>query len=210
MSTTRFGIIPASLFEHDLGPAEIALIALLSTYADKDGWCWPTQTTLATKLGRSRAWVISCIKKLELAKILQKSAKSHGMYKYRIVYDTNTSCQPANTSRQPADTEQDQELKEAPPSPPKARKATINPDWEPTSDIHKYLKVRYPKLDIDAEAEKMVNWAIDQNKTGVDWNRRFQNWCNTAEKMRIRYGRSNSPSRQSSTEVLDRIRNATQ
>jgi hypothetical protein len=210
MSTTRFGIIPASLFEHDLGPAEIALIALLSTYADKDGWCWPTQTTLATKLGRSRAWVISCIKKLELAKILQKSAKSHGMYKYRIVYDTNVACQPTNTSRQPANTEQDQETQKAPPTPPKTRRATINPDWEPNSVVEQAMKTRYPNLDIATEVEKMVNWAIDQNKTGVDWNRRFQNWCNTAEKMRQTYGNRNSPSRQSSTEVLDRIRNATQ
>ena len=206
MSTTRFGIIPASLFDHGLGPAEVALIALLSTYADKNGWCWPSQSTLATKLGRSRAWVISSLKTLQEAKILEITRKSGGISKYRISYD---ACHPTNTSRQPADTEQYQEQEGSPPTPPKTRRAAIDPAWKPPTTLQTAMHDRYPEIDIATEAEKMVNWAIDQGKVGTDWNRRFQNWCATAEKMRKSYGRRSSPSRQSAADVLNRIRAAT-
>jgi hypothetical protein len=39
----------------------IAVLAVLSTYAGPDGVCWPSQSTLAAKLKRSRPWVNSVI-----------------------------------------------------------------------------------------------------------------------------------------------------
>jgi len=203
MSNTRFGIIPASLFDRNLGPAEVALIALLSTYADKEGWCWPSQTTLAKKLGKSRAWVIASLNKLEKTKILQITRKTGKISHYRIVYDT---CQSTDRRCQPADTEQYQLTKEAPPTPPKQRKHGINPDWEPNSDVHQAMETRYPDLNVTIEAEKMVNWAIDQEKTGKDWNRRFQNWCRTAQEIRQKHDRKTP--RLSPEETLERIRSA--
>ena len=40
----RFAIVPARAIEdHRLGAAALRVLAALSTYSDKDGWCWPAQ-----------------------------------------------------------------------------------------------------------------------------------------------------------------------
>lgn len=61
----RFGLLPAAwVMRDDLGLDEIGVLACLSIYADRDGWCFPKQATLAQHLKRSRPWVIKVLNRL--------------------------------------------------------------------------------------------------------------------------------------------------
>ena len=64
----RYGIVHASWNEHDdIGADEIAVLATLSTYADRAGWCGVGQTTLGERLKRSRSWTNKVLQRLERA-----------------------------------------------------------------------------------------------------------------------------------------------
>jgi hypothetical protein len=61
----RFGRLFAWWFGlPDVGRDEIALLAVLCTYADQGGECWPSQERIAADLKMSRPWVIKVISKL--------------------------------------------------------------------------------------------------------------------------------------------------
>jgi hypothetical protein len=67
----RYGIVHASWAMHpELGADEIAVLAILSTYADRRGWCGVGQQTLANRLLRSRSWVNRVIQRLAALKIV--------------------------------------------------------------------------------------------------------------------------------------------
>jgi hypothetical protein len=62
----RYGIVHASWSEHeDIGADEIAVLAVLSTYADRNGWCGVGQTTLGERLKRSRSWTNKVLQRLD-------------------------------------------------------------------------------------------------------------------------------------------------
>jgi predicted RNA-binding Zn-ribbon protein involved in translation (DUF1610 family) len=62
----EWGIVRADWVDHpEVGPDEFALLALLSLYANRDGSCWPSQSTLADRLKRSRSWIIRVLNRLE-------------------------------------------------------------------------------------------------------------------------------------------------
>jgi hypothetical protein len=48
----------------DVGVDEIAVLAVLSLYAGRDGTCYPSQETIAARLKRSRGWVIRVLNRL--------------------------------------------------------------------------------------------------------------------------------------------------
>jgi hypothetical protein len=52
------------LFHPDVGVDELAMLACLSTYLDRQGYCWPSQKTLAARLKKSRPWVIKVLNRL--------------------------------------------------------------------------------------------------------------------------------------------------
>ena len=67
--TGRWGRIPAWWLEHpDLDADGFAVLAALATFADETGLCWPSQSTLAAKLKRSRPTI---------NRILQRLAPDH-------------------------------------------------------------------------------------------------------------------------------------
>ena len=58
----RWGWIPAWWLHHpDMTPERLGLLAALTTYADDQGWCDPSQAKLARWLNRSRRWVNGAI-----------------------------------------------------------------------------------------------------------------------------------------------------
>ncbi len=64
----RFSIVPARAVEdRRLGPAPFRVLAALGTFSDKDGWCWPSMTTVATQLSTRRQVVQRHVQ--ELAKL---------------------------------------------------------------------------------------------------------------------------------------------
>lgn len=60
MSSTRgsrFSILPARAIDDirfDKCPKTFMVLAAICTYSNKDGWCWPAETTLGIRLGCSR------------------------------------------------------------------------------------------------------------------------------------------------------------
>lgn len=75
MSGTAFGMCPRSVItDRKLGNAAVRLYALLTTYANADGECWPSQTTLANDLGlTSRRMVVRLMADLQAAGHVQSS-----------------------------------------------------------------------------------------------------------------------------------------
>jgi hypothetical protein len=61
----RFAITPARAVEdHRLGDAGYRVLACLGTYADKDGWCWPSTGAVARRLGVTRQAVQRSLKQI--------------------------------------------------------------------------------------------------------------------------------------------------
>jgi hypothetical protein len=74
---TRVAILRADWLNHpETGPDEIAVMAVLSLHAGPDGTCWPSQSTIAAKLGRSRPWVNRTIARLCKLGLLAKTRRS--------------------------------------------------------------------------------------------------------------------------------------
>jgi hypothetical protein len=68
----RYGIVHASWSEReDIGADEIAVLAVLSTYADRIGWCGVGQTTLGERLKRSRSWTNKVLQRLDNAGVIR-------------------------------------------------------------------------------------------------------------------------------------------
>jgi hypothetical protein len=123
----RWGIVRADWAAHsEVGADELAVLCLLSLHADKrDGTCYPSQTTLARSLKRSRPWVIAVLNRLEALGLVRRDP--HPALRVRLYTvvghaDALSSCRklpardmshfpdtPAQTSDMqchPADTEQ--------------------------------------------------------------------------------------------------------
>lgn len=59
---SRWGTVAASIMRRPgISVAAKAVYAALATYADRAGWIWVRQETIANDLGRSRAWVHAAI-----------------------------------------------------------------------------------------------------------------------------------------------------
>ncbi len=64
--TGRWGRIPAWWLDHpDLEADGLAVLAALATFADEHGVCWPSQSTLAAKLKRSRPTINRILQRLD-------------------------------------------------------------------------------------------------------------------------------------------------
>jgi Helix-turn-helix domain len=73
----RFGIVQAAWFANPaLRAEEIAVLAALAVYADPRGFCWPSQSTLARALGRSRSWVIKVLNRLQAAGVIERTRRT--------------------------------------------------------------------------------------------------------------------------------------
>src|SRR4051794_1674483 len=89
----RFAITPARAVEdHRLGDAAYRVLACLGTYADKDGWCWPSTGAIARRLGVSRQAVQRSLKQIsELgymeATALRRTDGGHDRNRYRLLFD---------------------------------------------------------------------------------------------------------------------------
>jgi hypothetical protein len=70
----RFGMIPATLTRCEaVGLDEIGVLAVMSTYADREGHCRVSQSTLARILKRSRPWVIKTLNTLEELGLVERT-----------------------------------------------------------------------------------------------------------------------------------------
>jgi hypothetical protein len=89
----RFAVIPTTaVLDPELHPTAIRVLAVLASYADKEGWCWPSQTTLGESLGVSRQAIQRQLAHLEDRGYIEsaRQARADGgetSKKYRIRYD---------------------------------------------------------------------------------------------------------------------------
>jgi DNA-binding MarR family transcriptional regulator len=101
MSDSRFSLIPAVAFDH-LNAQQIALLAALSLFQDKNGKCWPSQSKLAGMVSKSRSWVIKNLKEIESKGLVEVERDGYGVCTYYIKYDhkgrehTDTPCEPVH------------------------------------------------------------------------------------------------------------------
>jgi DNA-binding transcriptional MocR family regulator len=89
----RFAITPARAVEDQrLGDAAYRVLACLGTYADKDGWCWPSTAALAQRLGISRQAVQRSLGQLAALGYIEVERKRRAdggddRNRYRLLFD---------------------------------------------------------------------------------------------------------------------------
>jgi len=75
-SKFEFGIVPTgAILDPEVSKSDLWLLALLSTYADKDGYCWPSLGVLAEQARMTKPGVSKALHRLEKAgwlKIIQR------------------------------------------------------------------------------------------------------------------------------------------
>src|SRR5688572_22588220 len=101
----RFGMVPAALTDCEaVGLDEIGVLAVMSTYADRDGHCRVSQSTLARILKRSRPWVIKTINTLEglglveRAQVFDQRTGARRACAYRLRFDRLTGASETHPS----------------------------------------------------------------------------------------------------------------
>lgn len=94
MEHGRFSIIPARAFdpESGLNAGAILVLGVLGTYSDRDGWCYPSQSTIGDRLGISRQSVIRHLSLLEEKGFITRNSRqrpngSNTSCMYRVIFD---------------------------------------------------------------------------------------------------------------------------
>ena len=64
-SSGRFSIIPARAIDDPrLGKAALLVLCTLGTYSDRDGWSWPSISTMASRLRVTRRHISNGLRQL--------------------------------------------------------------------------------------------------------------------------------------------------
>ena len=172
--TGRFGIIPATIFDADLTPQDIALLCLLSTYADKTGYCWPSYETLADKLNRSKGWVSQRMSVLEAEGFIIISKRGKQKYGFKILYDQEQTVQPAKQTVQPAKPNNTNNNK-------KYRyrvSRTIPENFSPTPEMLEYLRTARPDINPEDFTRDFITRCQAKGYLYKWWDMAWQNWVN--------------------------------
>src|SRR4051794_11190514 len=89
----RFAITPARAVEDQrLGDAPYRVLACLGTYANKDGWCWPSTSVLARRLGIARQSAQRSLGQLAQFGYIEieprrRTDGGHDRNRYRLLFD---------------------------------------------------------------------------------------------------------------------------
>lgn len=81
-----------AVFDERLTAMDVRVLAALGTFTDRQGWCHPSQTTIAARIGTSRPWVNASIKRLVEAGYVQtvkqqRESGAQAVSLYRILID---------------------------------------------------------------------------------------------------------------------------
>jgi hypothetical protein len=187
---SRFGIVPASVFDDErMDAGLIAVLLLLSTYADRHGWCWPKQETLARQLRLSRTTTNGYVKRLVELGYVESRRERNGCC-YRLLYDRcrpdrhQMSAGPTSDVDGADITYKDEQPKEH-TIEQKTKGARLSPDFAPAADDLAWAGREYPAVNLERETEKFKNhWLDKPGAAGVKlaWNRAWRNWIINAEK----------------------------
>ncbi len=162
------GRIPAWWLDHpELDADGLAVLAALSTYADEAGVCWPSQTTLASKLKRSRPTVNRILGRLEalgLVAIEHRSAANGGRLscRYRLCLTPIATPDSKADSPCPPPSHKQHQSKQILDSLPERQRmepvasSEVPADWAPSADDRDWAATRFPDADLDRHAELFV------------------------------------------------------
>ncbi|WP_029010102.1 helix-turn-helix domain-containing protein [Azospirillum halopraeferens] len=179
----RWGRIPAWWLDHpDLDADGLAVLAALATYADETGTCWPSQSTLAAKLKRSRPTVNRIRQRLHdlgLVDIERRHGRDGASLSclYRLhflpgtamsraaptVFDVNgepgrggpdRDDSPPHTPR-PQASQQQVHSEQTPDSPAGAGSSPneVPADWQPAADDLEWAAARFGHVDLARHVE---------------------------------------------------------
>lgn len=181
---SRFAIMPARAYDDPRMDRNLRdVLGLLSTYADRDGWCWPGQETLANRLGLTRTSVNKYLRRLvELGYLTSKRRQAGCLY--RIAYDADVNpeftsdVKPAFTSDVNPEFTQNVPKERITPSSSK-RGARLADDWAPDQELLTWAAQKAPQVDLVIETEKFVNyWRARSGAAAVkqDWRAAWRVW----------------------------------
>lgn len=89
MSNARFSIIQAkAVRDPRVSDAQLRVLNALGMYSDRDGWCFPSQGTLAEDIGKSRQTVNGYIADLTELGYVEKHKRFDNSIRYRLLFDT--------------------------------------------------------------------------------------------------------------------------
>lgn len=180
---TRWGKIPAWWLDHpELDADGFAVLAALSTFADEQGVCWPSQSTLAAKLKRSRPTINRILQRLDDIGLVtiehrrgRDGARLSCRYRLRIERDASVSAEPPTPSAmpvQPADRDDSSTNVPCPTASQKQLQSEQNPDslasqargpvcsvdpgWTPAAVDRAWATERFSAVDLDRHVEGFV------------------------------------------------------
>ncbi|MBP2315495.1 helix-turn-helix domain-containing protein [Azospirillum soli] len=178
--TGRWGRIPAWWLEHpDLDADGLAVLAALSTFADEHGVCWPSQSTLAAKLKRSRPTINRILQGLNdigLVSIEHRKGRNGArlscLYRLRVEQDgkavAKVTARPvqdldrdnsAVNAPCPATSQEHLHSEQIPDSLASGRRVPVRDvpsDWMPCANDMAWAKARHAEIDFVRHVEGFV------------------------------------------------------
>lgn len=102
----RFSVLPARAIDDDrLSRTHLRCLAALCTYTDKNGWAWPSTSTIAERLGVSRQLISRCLHDLAAWEYVEirlrpRDGQDGGQTTnlYRVLFDIGEPVAPPATS----------------------------------------------------------------------------------------------------------------
>lgn len=163
----RWGRVPSWWLDHPAVDADaLAVLTALSSFANRQGRCWPSQTTLAAKLKRGRAWVNRIIARLEDAGLLtsrdrwsENGGRLSCLYELTLTPPADTAAAPVCVPHPPvaprrppcAAERHEQPESEHNPDSPQARAPAQTPDedWTPNAADRQWAQNLHGDVDLD-------------------------------------------------------------
>ena len=180
----RWGTVAAAVMRRPgLSVAAKAVYSDMATYADRHGWVWVRQETIASDLERSRTWVHAAIVELEAQGLLQHERQflegRQRSSRYRLLDGMTRGATPSagrsvdadrqvsedhDSAVQPADTRQQEGFHDSlsanaggrEPGDRSEQVRDVPSDWVPSPEDVSWARARHPSLNILAFTENFI------------------------------------------------------